>query len=196
MAGLTLGMKSFVAGLIAYTAVLIASYLYHRWKKQYSFVIKECGSKAIVKRNPLTSAFNSVAHFFLYSLLSVVTMANIDEKTAFIQLAVIYTICLLVVLVEYYFRASFQIVLDKKNKTLKTKDAVYSFQEVKLEISDRSFWRTDDYGAYGLYIKTTDDKSKLIYGTSALWDIKELKTQIDSRLNSHQQRFAAIQADE
>ncbi len=123
-------------------------------------------------------------------------MANKNERTVFIQLAVIYTISLVVVLVEYYFRASFKIVFDKKNKTLTTKDAEYSLQEVELEISDRSFWRTDDYDAYGLYIKTSDGKSRLVYGPSVLWDIKELKIQIYKRLNSHQQRFAVIDADE
>jgi hypothetical protein len=157
---------------------MISSYLYHRWKKKHSFIIKESASEIIVKINPLTSAFNSVAHFFLYSLITVVTMANKNEKTAFIQLAIIYIICLIVVLVEYYFRASFEILLDKKAKTLKTKGAEYSLQEVELEISDRSFWSTDDYDAYALYINTADGKSKLLYGTSVLWDIKELKTKL------------------
>lgn len=195
MTSFTPGMIAFFVGLIGYTSVMIASNLFHRMKRKNSFVIEENAGEIIVKRNPLTTAFNSVAHFFLYSLITVITIANANVKTVFTQLAVIYTVCLGVVLLERYFRASFEILLDKDTQTLKTKDEQYSLREAELEISDRSFWRTDDYNAYGLYVKNAEGKRELLYGYSVLWDIKELKTQIETRLNSHQQRLDVMSAD-
>ena len=78
----------------------------------------------------------------------------------------------------------FAIVIDKTKQFVKVKGEEYSLRVFpEFEISD-AFWLTDDFDSYGLYIKSVDNKTKLIYGYSLLKDIQQLKTEIERRLKN------------
>lgn len=176
---------TFTTGLVGYALTMICSAIFHKLKKKYSFAIIETTDEIIIKKQLTTNVFNTVGHFFLYSLLTFVVAANSSMTNIYFQLLLIYSICLIVVLVEYYYRNKFAIVIDKAKQFIKVKGEDYSLRVFsEFEISDRSFWLTDDFDSYGLYIKSADNETKLIYGYSTLKDIQQLKAEIETRLNS------------
>ena len=110
--------------------------------------------------------------------------ANSSMTNIYFQLLLVYSICLVVVFLEYYYRNKFVIAINKTKQFVKVKGEEYSLEIFsEFEISDRSFWLTDDFDSYGLYIKSADNKRKLIYGYSLLKDIQQLKIEIETRLN-------------
>jgi uncharacterized membrane protein len=185
LTSLKIATITFTIGLVGYALTMICSTLLHKLKKKYSFIIVDTADEIIIKNNLTTNVFNTVGHFFLYSLLTAIVVANSSVTNIYFQLLLIYSICLIVVSVEYYYRNKFAVAIDKTKQFVKVKGEEYSLKVFsEFEISDRSFWMTDDFDLYGLYIKSADNKTKLIYGYSLLKDIQQLKTEIETRLNS------------
>ena len=184
MTSLKIATITFTIGLVGYAFTMICSTLFHKLKKKCSFVIIDTADDIIIKNNLTTNIFNSVGHFFLYSLLTCMVAANSSMTNIYFQLLLVYSISLVVVFLEYYYRNKFVIAINKTKQFVKVKGEEYSLEIFsEFEISDRSFWLTDDFDSYGLYIKSADNKRKLIYGYSLLKDIQQLKIEIETRLN-------------
>jgi hypothetical protein len=176
---------TFTTGFAGYALTSLSSTIVHKLKGTRSFDISSIADKVVIKKSLTTTMFNAIEHFFFYSMLTFVVAANSSLTNAYLQLLVIYSLCLIAVLIEYFNRKSFKVVIDKTKQLIKIKGQDYSliyFSE--FEISDRSFWLTDDFDSFGLYIRSVDNKRELIYGYSLLKDIQQLKNDIESRMNS------------
>jgi hypothetical protein len=173
-------------GLAGYAVIMISSNLYHKWKKRSSFTITAMGNKNIIKNSALVNIANSIGLFFILSISTVIVAANINNPNIYIQLFIIYTICLVIALSNFYWRKKFSIIIDKELKEISVKGEVFSLTEFnEFEISDRKSWLSDDLDSYGLYIKNANNDFKLVYGYSVYKDIKKLKEQIESKLNGN-----------
>ena len=155
--------------------------LLHKWGKKNSFAILETDSEIIIRSNKTLACLNSISLFFLLSIFTFIVAGS--KQDIMIYLLIIYLICLTLAIAEFLSKKKFKITIHKLSYTIILKNEHYPLTE--LDISDRSFWVTDDFDSYGLYIKNHRDKPVLVYGYSVLKDIKRLKEEIEVRLKDN-----------
>jgi hypothetical protein len=83
-------------GVVGYAVIMISSNLYHKWKKISSFTITDMGNKIIIKNSTLVNIANPIGLFFLLSISTVIIASNINNPNIYVQLFVIYAICLII----------------------------------------------------------------------------------------------------
>jgi hypothetical protein len=174
---------SFVIGLLGYFIPMASATLIHKFGKQNSFIIIDTEDRLIVKGNPWFNLLKSISIFFLSSLFTITALGHQNREKFFLHIAIVYIISFIFAFLNYLGKKKYSIFIDKNKKTLKTQGKIYSLREYsELEIGDYSFWLSDEYQSYGLYIKSPNKKRELIYGYSVLTDLEDLKKQIEEGL--------------
>jgi hypothetical protein len=167
-------------GLIGSVLITIFLNLYHKWKKNNSFLLIENTEQIILKNNPVTIKLGAVAQFLLLSVFSFITATN--EFNFYMQLIGIYAICILISIWGYNKKRRYQVMIEKGAKTMMVNTTIYSLTGSSFEIAEpkRWWWVLDVEGttSYGLYLKNENNKYILLYGYSIYKDIENLKEQL------------------
>lgn len=167
-------------GFFGSILVGIISSIFHKMKNMNSFMIIETTEQIILKNNPHTTIFNSVAHFLRISSFTFLIASN--NYNFYLELFCVYFIALLLTIRSYSHKMKYQVYVEKKSNVLRLKSNEYNLQDYTIEISDnkRWFWFLELEGndSFGLYLKSKNNKFILIYGDSIYKEIELLKSLI------------------
>jgi|GEM_PF-5541924 hypothetical protein len=179
---INIAIITFSVGLICATLISIFSNLYHKWKNIDSFKIFETKDKIILQNNPLTNLLSTTSYFFTLSLFSFVIATN--KFNLYIQLIIIYLICLLLAIWNFVEKRNYNVVIEKESKKIILNAKSYLLEDYIMEVSLNRRWLSDDITSYGLYLKNQSNKYVLIYGYSIYTDIENLKNKLSEKINS------------
>ena len=167
-------------GFFGSILVGIFSSIFHKMKNLNSFSIFENTEQIIIKNNPLTTIFNSVALFLRISTFTFLIASN--HYNFYLELISIYLFALLLTIRSYRNKMKFQVFVEGKLNIIRIKSNEYKLQDYTIEISDnkRWFWFLELEGSdsFGLYLKSKNNQFILIYGDSMYKEIELLKSLI------------------
>ena len=185
MKGADVAIITLSIGIAGYGVSGVASALFHKWTKRNSFVVIEVDRKIIIKNGPVNNWLNSISLFFLLSVSSFMVAANASGIGIYLQLLLIYTVCLVFAVVSFLQKKKFEAIIDRETNTVAIKGKQYHFNNTSdFEVSDRNSWISDDLDSYGFFIKITRNRRKLIYGYSVLWDMEALEKKVKEKLGA------------
>ncbi|HEX2533139.1 MAG TPA: hypothetical protein VHK69_05360 [Chitinophagaceae bacterium] len=191
MTPLYLAAITFFSGLVLSTAVVIATTLYHRKKGLHSFLLEQEGPVLLVRNNRLTVKCNAVSRFFLYSLFTFFIASADDMRKACIALALIYAICFIVVVLEFYTQASYKAILNRSRNSIRLGKNEYPLADWSLHIRKKKYRISEEDDGYGLFLQNRKGQTRLLYGYSILQDIEALKNELEANTMTTEKEWQA-----